>query len=134
MTGNDFSTECVYRIHSLLLELIDYSCNVELGKQLKEARRILPTLFRGILFCFLICANWTLKTHSRRYHNLSFVALEHSGIFSQHKLWCVTVQMTTKPSHPAFISIKQTQMFETSPKVDNELKSKAFALFLFSSS
>ncbi len=36
MTGNDFSTECVYRIHSRLLELIEYSCNVELGEQLKE--------------------------------------------------------------------------------------------------
>lgn len=33
MTGNDFSTECLYRIHSLLLELIEYSCNMELGKQ-----------------------------------------------------------------------------------------------------
>lgn len=28
LSGNDLSTECVDRIHSVLLELIDYSCYV----------------------------------------------------------------------------------------------------------
>lgn len=28
VNGNDFSPQCLYRIHSLLLELIEYSCNV----------------------------------------------------------------------------------------------------------
>lgn len=39
LTGNDFSTECVYRIHSLLLELIEYSCNVGAWKAIESGKK-----------------------------------------------------------------------------------------------
>lgn len=56
LTGNDFSTECVYRIHSLLLELIEYSCNVGAWKAIESGKKC-----PAIPFGFLRNASWKLN-------------------------------------------------------------------------